>query len=95
MASCHITWHCINGAENWLGTVIEANICPAHSSTFPLEEHWGLGTPAKDPEDPPVDPDVDVGRLQDLAVAVPHARPGRSLLTLLGQHGEAGTVSKV
>ena len=42
-----------------------------------------------------MDPDVDVGRLQDLAVAVPHARLGRSLLTLLGQHGEAGTVSKV
>ena len=50
----------------------------------------GLWTPPKDPEDPPVDPDVDVGRPQDLAVAVPHARPRRFFLPLLWQHSEAG-----
>ena len=59
------------------------------SSLTGLERLFGLGTPPEDPEDPPVDPHVDVRRLEYLAVAVPHARPRDLLLAVPGQRGEA------
>ena len=51
----------------------------------------GLWPPSEDPEDPPVDLHVDVGRSEDLPVAVPDARPRQPSLALLGHHSEAAT----
>ena len=38
-----------------------------------------------------MDLDVDVGRIEDLPVAVPHARPRQLSLALLGHHSKAET----